>query len=496
LFGSTHATRANDMEFRANGNIWMQWDESVGDLEILTGIGAKTAALTIDSSQGATFAGAFTSLGIDDNATGTRLTLTDAFAIIGGSGATYEIIRGGSAGSLEISGSTGSDSGGNIELFGSTHATRANDMEFRANGNIWMQWDESVGDLEILTGTGAKTSSVTFQANGQIGLGPAGTSGYNIIRNSSTAGITISGGSSAALGGNIFLLGETHASLPGDILFRSGINSFMVWDESVGDLEILTGTGVKTSALTIDAVQNSVFGGVLSLSKGADIASATTLVLGTDGNYFDVTGTVTITGIGTKGSGTVVTLHFDGALTLTHHATNLILPGGVDIVTVAGDEATFVEYATGDWRCSNYEEYASGYSTGAFNPALTPATSGSITLFTNQDELYYVKIGKLVFIQGQLSINTLTSPVGNLTMTGLPFTSATETDTSSAGIAIVNNTVGACPTHGTMVGIINSGGTTMNIYEQGLTGVASINTATDLAQSDQFIFSFHYMTDN
>ena len=256
LFGGTNPSFPGDILFRSGINSFMVWDESVGDLEILTGIGAKTAALTIDSSQGATFAGAFTSLGIDDNATGTRLTLTDAFAIIGGSGATYEIIRGGSAGSLEISGSTGSDSGGNIELFGSTHATRANDMEFRANGNIWMQWDESVGDLEILTGTGAKTSSVTFQANGQIGLGPAGTSGYNIIRNSSTAGITISGGSSAALGGNIFLLGETHASVPGDLNLRSGTNSFLVWDESVGDLEILTGIGAKTSALTINADQS------------------------------------------------------------------------------------------------------------------------------------------------------------------------------------------------------------------------------------------------
>jgi hypothetical protein len=89
-------------------------------------------------------------------------------------------------------------------------------------------------------------------------------------------------------------------------------------------------------------------------AKGADVASASTLTLGDDGNYFDITGTTTITAIATKGAGTVVKLHFDASLTLTHHATDLILPGGANIVTAAGDEAEFVEYATGDWRCTNY----------------------------------------------------------------------------------------------------------------------------------------------
>lgn len=89
-------------------------------------------------------------------------------------------------------------------------------------------------------------------------------------------------------------------------------------------------------------------------SKGADIVSANALVLGTDGNYFDVTGTTAITSIGTIGVGAWAKLHFDGILPLTHHATDLILPGGANITTAAGDEAEFVEYATGDWRCVNY----------------------------------------------------------------------------------------------------------------------------------------------
>lgn len=89
-------------------------------------------------------------------------------------------------------------------------------------------------------------------------------------------------------------------------------------------------------------------------SKGADVSSAGTLTLGNDGNYFDVTGTTSITSIATKGVGTLIGIHFDAALTLTHHATDLILPGGANITTAAGDEAFFREYATGDWRCVSY----------------------------------------------------------------------------------------------------------------------------------------------
>jgi hypothetical protein len=94
--------------------------------------------------------------------------------------------------------------------------------------------------------------------------------------------------------------------------------------------------------------------------KGADVASATALTIGTDGNYFDVTGTATITSIDTWKVGGVVNLHFDGILILTHHATDLILPGGVDITTAAGDHAAFVEYAAGDWRCLWYTRASAG----------------------------------------------------------------------------------------------------------------------------------------
>ena len=104
----------------------------------------------------------------------------------------------------------------------------------------------------------------------------------------------------------------------------------------------------------LDANGHAVF-----WSKGADVASAAELLVLTDGNSFDVTGTTTITSIETTadafGIGSIIMLQFDGTLTLTHHATDLVLPGAANITTAAGDIALFQKYAAGDWRCVSYQ---------------------------------------------------------------------------------------------------------------------------------------------
>jgi hypothetical protein len=90
-------------------------------------------------------------------------------------------------------------------------------------------------------------------------------------------------------------------------------------------------------------------------AKGADIASATTTDIGAaTGEFVDVTGTTTITGLGTVAAGIVRTVRFTGALTLTHNATSLILPGGANITTAANDRAVFRSLGSGNWLCVAY----------------------------------------------------------------------------------------------------------------------------------------------
>jgi hypothetical protein len=142
----------------------------------------------------------------------------------------------------------------------------------------------------------------------------------------------------------------------------------------------LDGTNTWTGVNTFDAQ--------VQWSKGADVASATALPILTDGNYFDVTGTTTITSIATTGKvGTVIRLHFDGILTLTHNATDLVLPGAANITTAAGDEFTFVEFASGDFRCVAYA-LASGKAVVAGITAVvddtSPQAGGDFDMNANQ----------------------------------------------------------------------------------------------------------------
>jgi len=91
-------------------------------------------------------------------------------------------------------------------------------------------------------------------------------------------------------------------------------------------------------------------GGYLATAKGADIASASTITLGTDGNFFDITGTTTITAIGALQAGHIVILQFDGACQITHNATSLILQGAVNYTTAAGDVLAFISQDGTNWR--------------------------------------------------------------------------------------------------------------------------------------------------
>lgn len=116
--------------------------------------------------------------------------------------------------------------------------------------------------------------------------------------------------------------------------------------------EQLTGTDA-TKIATPDSV-------AALWEKGADVASAATTTLG-EGGFFHVTGTTTVTALAfsTDKAGRRAHIEFTGALTLTHNATSLILPGAANITTAAGDTALFVSEGSGNFRCLFYQK-ASG----------------------------------------------------------------------------------------------------------------------------------------
>lgn len=117
--------------------------------------------------------------------------------------------------------------------------------------------------------------------------------------------------------------------------------------------------------------------------KGADIASVagTTDIGAVEGLMHDITGTEAITGLGTVRAGIWKILKFEGAATLTHNATSLILPGAQNITTANGDVGIFMSEGSGNWRCHSYMK-ANGSHLGPVLATEQASTSGTAIDFT------------------------------------------------------------------------------------------------------------------
>lgn len=105
----------------------------------------------------------------------------------------------------------------------------------------------------------------------------------------------------------------------------------------------------------------------LDLAMAGAVSSATTVNLGvTTGNTVVITGTTTITSLGTAPqAGTTRTCIFTDVLILTHSA-SLVLFGATNITTVAGDRATFTATSAGIWELVGFFRQT-GYTNGYLN---------------------------------------------------------------------------------------------------------------------------------
>lgn len=93
---------------------------------------------------------------------------------------------------------------------------------------------------------------------------------------------------------------------------------------------------------------------LMRIEEEGTIASAATVDIGAESKFgLNVTGSTAITSLGSVAN-VRKRLRFSGALTLTHNGTSLILPGGANITTAAGDIAEFVSDNSGNWRCVFY----------------------------------------------------------------------------------------------------------------------------------------------
>ena len=216
-----------------------------------------------------------------------------------------------------------------------------------------------------LTGSIARDGQSPAQAN--IPMGGFRLTGLaNAIANTDAAAL----GQVAALAGATMTgaLGVTAGTAAAPGVFVSG-------DTNTG----LFQPSADTLAVTVGGAEVARFGanGLQSAAPWVDLASATTTDLGAQtSTNLRITGTTTITGFGTIASGTVRNLRFADALTLTHNGTSLILPGGANITTAAGDTATAVSLGSGYWVVTAFQRAVNA-------PLVVSATGASLITAAN-----------------------------------------------------------------------------------------------------------------
>lgn len=203
----------------------------------------------------------------------------------------------------------------------------------RSGDNAFREIMSQVADYFITNGTLASAATLNLDSVDNLTLEITGTTSVTAVTLAeghkriarAAAAFTLTAGASLIVNGSTT---ADYTTVAGDLLFFQGYGSSVVRVWTVGGLPN-GGTTSVASATTTDL---------------SAIAEET----------ITVTGTTTITGLGTAAAGVRKTLVFGGSLTFTHNGSSLILPGSVNITTSAGDIAHMVSLGSGNWRCTNY----------------------------------------------------------------------------------------------------------------------------------------------
>ena len=211
---------------------------------------------------------------------------------------------------------------------------------------------DRVQQLVTSTGTGTLTLGAALAANTNT-INGAG------IADGSTVPYVLTEGNNVEWGQSVTGSSGTTATrvVAGSIIAGTFSTSAKISLLGSGPVFTVDLTGEVLAALLVNSNNLSDVSSPIAAADnlsvhGTDIASAATLNLqSATGNFVHVTGTTAITAI-TLSDGHQRTVKFTGALTLTN-GSSLVLPGGANITTAAGDVAVFVGDG-GNVICTDY----------------------------------------------------------------------------------------------------------------------------------------------
>ena len=255
-------------DLKADGTVPLTAPWDVGGFSI-TNVGA----LTCD---------ALTSTGINDDATGKRIELTDTAISLGTASTSYFVGRPDDLSSMVYAGSTAANVGGAMTLNGATGSIQfkmdgSNALYNPNNGTGWNFYTEDIATAGIIYSNSLTTGNIT--ASGGISVGS------DIYSPDSTGYLRISGG--VQDNGATLQLNSSGVGDPYDIIF---------WTNLGGGFKALK---FDSSASTWDFQNNTIVQGVDTVwTGGANTGNKMGTATTNDFGWNDIMGEINVRGIG------------------------------------------------------------------------------------------------------------------------------------------------------------------------------------------------------
>ena len=390
-------------------------------------------------------------------------------------------------------------SAGAIEIKGSSTTTNA--QAYITNDNSVLSIGSSVSGSVVkdISFNSPSTMMYIDGSSGNVGIGtdnPAqllevsGNGGKSRFTRSGSAGTTMEFYAGASQSGGIQVQ-STGLGISG------GAGENHVFIDTSGNLLVGT-TATDTGAVgfryrsSLDAISSVSDGGISAYfgrrSSDGDIVAfrkndATVGSIGTEGGDMVI------------GTGTNCGLQFnDGnaAIRPFNMASNSAADNAVDL-GVSGTRFKDLylsggAYLGGTAAANKLDDYEEGTWTPAFN-----MSSGSVGYNTTYTHGSYTKVGSLVCVVAAINLSSVSSPSGNLAVSGLPYNAGPgEKFVSGISIALLRN----LNTNFTIVrGYVSNDGSVITLHT-GATGGGHVPlNANTLQASTQFYFQLSYNTD-
>lgn len=234
----------------------------------------------------------------------------------------------------------------------------------------------------------------------------------------------------------------------------SGDPTFVLAND-LAALEALSGTGIAVHTGTSTWTERTITGTANKITV-------------TDGNGVSANPTITI-----PDAVTLVTPTVTGTLTAQ------------SLVDISGASAGQIQFPVTQ-NASSDANTLDDYEEGTWTPGVAFGGATTGITYSSQTGLY-TKIGRVVFLEGQIILTSKGSATGNATITGFPFT-INGTAPSGSAIIGVNNFTGL--TAG-ITAILTAGTTTALCRHYGTTGTAQ-STNTHFTNTSRFEISCFY----